>query len=236
MHGPRLRSSSPGRLCTFSFDETEYERSIPTICVSRLCQNSSTVEILSWTKLPNSNAIEGTSGQTSHLFLLQNDFLVRIHEWLNRIEQQSEDNSHLSLFSVNSFRCGMDYHAPTDCGTIKKWLTKCVDDSETANYISAHTKDVSRSKNIIFLFYHFLCFCVSTFYEPTRLPPHCQSPCSRGLLNRIFSRFNENYGNPTGCSFTEFQFFCTIRIVQINSPPAASDGLLKIRVIGHPFE
>lgn len=37
----------------------------------------------------------------------------------------------------------MDYHAPTDCGTIKKWLTKCADDSETANYISAHTKDVS---------------------------------------------------------------------------------------------
>ncbi|KAK6621991.1 putative E3 ubiquitin-protein ligase ariadne-2 [Polyplax serrata] len=39
------------------------------------------------------------------------------------------------------FRCGTDYHAPTDCSTIKKWLTKCADDSETANYISAHTKD-----------------------------------------------------------------------------------------------
>ncbi|KAK3103964.1 hypothetical protein FSP39_023303 [Pinctada imbricata] len=39
------------------------------------------------------------------------------------------------------FRCGIDYHAPTDCVTIKKWLTKCADDSETANYISAHTKD-----------------------------------------------------------------------------------------------
>lgn len=39
------------------------------------------------------------------------------------------------------FRCGMDYHAPTECQIIKKWLTKCADDSETANYISAHTKD-----------------------------------------------------------------------------------------------
>lgn len=39
------------------------------------------------------------------------------------------------------FRCGTDYHAPTDCQVIKKWLTKCADDSETANYISAHTKD-----------------------------------------------------------------------------------------------
>jgi len=43
----------------------------------------------------------------------------------------------------DSFKCGIDYHAPTDCDTIKKWLTKCADDSETANYISAHTKDVS---------------------------------------------------------------------------------------------
>lgn len=39
------------------------------------------------------------------------------------------------------FRCGLEYHAPTGCDTIKKWRTKCADDSETANYISAHTKD-----------------------------------------------------------------------------------------------
>lgn len=39
------------------------------------------------------------------------------------------------------------YHAPTDCATIRKWLTKCADDSETANYISAHTKDVSKFTN-----------------------------------------------------------------------------------------
>ncbi|XP_077994653.1 putative E3 ubiquitin-protein ligase ariadne-2 [Glandiceps talaboti] len=39
------------------------------------------------------------------------------------------------------FRCSGKYHAPTDCDVIKKWLTKCRDDSETANYISAHTKD-----------------------------------------------------------------------------------------------
>lgn len=39
------------------------------------------------------------------------------------------------------FKCGTDYHAPTDCQVIKRWLTKCADDSETANYISAHTKD-----------------------------------------------------------------------------------------------
>ena len=44
--------------------------------------------------------------------------------------------------SRSSFQCGGEYHAPTDCDTIKRWLTKCADDSETANYISAHTKDV----------------------------------------------------------------------------------------------
>ncbi|KRT83485.1 hypothetical protein AMK59_3084, partial [Oryctes borbonicus] len=43
--------------------------------------------------------------------------------------------------TIFCFKCGMDYHAPTDCQIIKKWLTKCADDSETANYISAHTKD-----------------------------------------------------------------------------------------------
>ena len=49
----------------------------------------------------------------------------------------------LTFFYYHSFKCGGDYHAPTDCETIKRWLTKCADDSETANYISAHTKDVS---------------------------------------------------------------------------------------------
>ncbi|EDO48096.1 predicted protein [Nematostella vectensis] len=39
------------------------------------------------------------------------------------------------------FSCGEKYHAPTDCATIRKWLTKCEDDSETANYITANTKD-----------------------------------------------------------------------------------------------
>ncbi|CAD6221213.1 GSCOCG00005092001-RA-CDS [Cotesia congregata] len=47
----------------------------------------------------------------------------------------------LSCKTIFCFCCGMDYHAPTDCKTIKMWLTKCADDSETANYISAHTKD-----------------------------------------------------------------------------------------------
>lgn len=38
------------------------------------------------------------------------------------------------------FACCQDYNCPTDCETIKQWLTKCSDDTETANYISANTK------------------------------------------------------------------------------------------------
>jgi len=47
----------------------------------------------------------------------------------------------ISCKSKFCFKCANPYHAPTDCETIRRWLTKCADDSETANYISAHTKD-----------------------------------------------------------------------------------------------
>jgi ariadne-2 len=44
------------------------------------------------------------------------------------------------------FRCATDYHAPTDCDTIQKWLAKCRDDSETYNYICANTKDCPKCR------------------------------------------------------------------------------------------
>ena len=47
----------------------------------------------------------------------------------------------VSCKSKFCFKCANSYHAPTDCETIRQWLNKCADDSETANYISAHTKD-----------------------------------------------------------------------------------------------
>ncbi|CAF0843165.1 unnamed protein product [Didymodactylos carnosus] len=39
------------------------------------------------------------------------------------------------------FQCKLDYHAPASCDIMKNWLTKCRDDSETANYMFANTKD-----------------------------------------------------------------------------------------------
>jgi ariadne-2 len=38
-------------------------------------------------------------------------------------------------------QCSFDYHAPSSCEIMVKWRKKCGDDSETANYIRAHTKD-----------------------------------------------------------------------------------------------
>ncbi len=39
------------------------------------------------------------------------------------------------------FMCMLPYHAPNKCETIKKWLAKCQDDSETRNYLLVHTQD-----------------------------------------------------------------------------------------------
>eukprot|EP00122_Pirum_gemmata_P005883 Pgem_evm1s5371 len=42
---------------------------------------------------------------------------------------------------VYCFNCGEDDHRPLTCPIIKRWLKKCADDSETANWISANTKE-----------------------------------------------------------------------------------------------
>lgn len=48
----------------------------------------------------------------------------------------------MRVFCCCSFRCGIDYYVFIDCGIIKKWFIKCVDDSEIVNYISVYIKDV----------------------------------------------------------------------------------------------
>ncbi len=44
------------------------------------------------------------------------------------------------------FECLLPYHAPNSCKTIKKWLAKCQDDSETRNYLLVHTQDCPKCK------------------------------------------------------------------------------------------
>lgn len=47
------------------------------------------------------------------------------------------------------FGCGLDDHQPASCGLVKMWHKKCADDSETANWISAHTKECGHCHSTI---------------------------------------------------------------------------------------
>ncbi|ORY45994.1 IBR-domain-containing protein [Rhizoclosmatium globosum] len=47
------------------------------------------------------------------------------------------------------FSCSLPAHQPAPCGLIKLWLTKCADDSETANWICANTKDCPKCSSAI---------------------------------------------------------------------------------------
>jgi ariadne-1 len=47
------------------------------------------------------------------------------------------------------FGCTLDDHLPTPCPLVRKWLKKCEDDSETANWISANTKECPKCHSTI---------------------------------------------------------------------------------------
>ncbi|KAG1173739.1 hypothetical protein G6F70_005625 [Rhizopus microsporus] len=47
------------------------------------------------------------------------------------------------------FGCGLSDHQPCICILVKKWLKKCEDDSETANWISANTKECPKCHSTI---------------------------------------------------------------------------------------
>ncbi|KAI9266423.1 hypothetical protein EDC94DRAFT_603675 [Helicostylum pulchrum] len=47
------------------------------------------------------------------------------------------------------FGCGLPNHQPAICSIVKKWLRKCKDDSETANWISANTKECTKCQSTI---------------------------------------------------------------------------------------
>ncbi|TKR77213.1 hypothetical protein L596_018226 [Steinernema carpocapsae] len=47
------------------------------------------------------------------------------------------------------FLCGADYHVPINCEMLKKWIKKCNDDSETAHYLSANTKNCPKCDSLI---------------------------------------------------------------------------------------
>lgn len=47
------------------------------------------------------------------------------------------------------FGCTLADHQPCPCSLVKKWLKKCEDDSETANWISANTKECPKCHSTI---------------------------------------------------------------------------------------
>jgi ariadne-1 len=47
------------------------------------------------------------------------------------------------------FGCLLPDHQPCICALVKLWLQKCADDSETANWISANTKECSKCQSMI---------------------------------------------------------------------------------------
>lgn len=47
------------------------------------------------------------------------------------------------------FGCGEGDHRPCCCPIVKRWLKKCADDSETANWISANTKECTKCHSTI---------------------------------------------------------------------------------------
>lgn len=47
------------------------------------------------------------------------------------------------------FGCGRKDHLPSTCEIVKHWLKKCADDSETANWISVHTKECPKCHTTI---------------------------------------------------------------------------------------
>ncbi|EGD74048.1 ariadne protein [Salpingoeca rosetta] len=47
------------------------------------------------------------------------------------------------------FQCGQENHTPVLCLMLKAWLKKCADDSETSNWLQAHTKPCPKCASVI---------------------------------------------------------------------------------------
>lgn len=108
----------------------------------------------------------------------------------------------------------MEYHAPTDCGTIKRWLIKCADDSETANYISAHTKDVYHLFYSICnhdLLIHWKIFSVrNVIFALKRMV--AAITCNVTVVNTIFAGCVLEIGKHTGANITNVRVTKRIQI------------------------
>lgn len=83
------------------------------------------------------------------------------------------------------FGCGLAAHQPVICAIVRLWLKKCRDDSETANWISANTKECPKCGSTIEknggcnhmtcrkCHYHFCWICSAPWEEHGRNWYHC---------------------------------------------------------------
>eukprot|EP01136_Pigoraptor_vietnamica_P020831 Opistho-1_new@70266 len=70
--------------------------------------------------------------------------------------------------NVFCFKCTQPVHDPVKCDMLSKWLKKCADDSETANWIAANTKECPKCHSIIEKHggcNHMVCRSVACKYE-----------------------------------------------------------------------
>ena len=51
--------------------------------------------------------------------------------------------------NIFCFGCGLADHRPAVCNIVKLWVKKCADDSETANWMSSHTKECPQCTSTI---------------------------------------------------------------------------------------
>ncbi|XP_028411294.1 E3 ubiquitin-protein ligase arih1l-like [Dendronephthya gigantea] len=83
--------------------------------------------------------------------LIANSFVVnnRLIKWcpapdcMNAVKASYSDANAVTCLCGHEFcfGCAEPVHEPVNCSLLKRWIKKCNDDSETANWISANTKE-----------------------------------------------------------------------------------------------
>ncbi|KAL7669615.1 hypothetical protein ACOME3_010262 [Neoechinorhynchus agilis] len=68
---------------------------------------------------------------------------------IRRLERLSNEAAICRCKKAFCFDCGYDWHEPVTCYWLKKWLKRCKDDSETSNWLAAHTKECPKCQACI---------------------------------------------------------------------------------------
>lgn len=83
--------------------------------------------------------------------------LVQLQNLDDNLKMGALENNDLSLIPIAScsqshefcFNCRFENHLPSPCWLATKWITKCSDDSETLNWVEAHTNSCPECQTVI---------------------------------------------------------------------------------------